>query len=168
MEPTATAETPASPQPQSELILGASAKYFLTTAGRWANFLSIMGFIGTGFILLAVVFIGGVFEKIPALAMSGVGSNGFPIISVIVDVVRFVYVLIAVLNFFGAFYLNQFASKIKNGVLFNDSVLATGAFENLKSFLKLVGITVIVCISIDVLAFIAAIVAAAGLASVMH
>jgi hypothetical protein len=75
------------------------------------------------------------------------------------------YILIDVLYFFFAFYLYQFATKIKAGIKFSDSAQVTIALGKLKSFFKLWGIVTIVIITIYVLAFIIFTVIAVGAAS---
>jgi hypothetical protein len=160
MEPTETTGPILPVEPQPDLVITAEAKYFLHTAGRWATFLGVLGFIGTGFVVIIALFIGTIFSYIgrlnPAAAALPAGVGG---------VLTFIYLLVAVFYFFMSYYIYQFGVSIKNGTTFNDSILATKAFKNLKSHFKLIGITAIVFISIDLLFLAIFIIASIGAAS---
>jgi glucan phosphoethanolaminetransferase (alkaline phosphatase superfamily) len=162
METTETPEQTLSEQPKRELILGEEAKYFLHTAGRWATFLGIMGFIGTGFVVIIAFFIGALFSFIsrlnPAASQMPAGISG---------IFTFVYLLVAVFYFFMSYYLYQFGTSIKSGTLLNDATLATKAFKNLKSHLKLIGITTIVAISLYILILIISLIVGIGATTVL-
>jgi len=150
------------------LILYEEAKYYLHNIGRWASFFSVLGYIFTGFIVLLVVFVGAFFSLISAYQnrFSGLDNDmASNAMSTVLNFLRFIYFGLAVLNFFGAFYLGRFAVRIKKAVAINDTMTATSAFENLKSFFKLIGITTIVVLSLDVLFFTIFIIASIGAAS---
>jgi len=154
--------------PTPGLVLGDEAKYYLHNIGRWAGFFSVLGYIFTGLLVLLVIFVGAFFSIISAFQSkySGVDNDmANTAMSAGLNVLRFVYLGIAVLNFFGAFYLGRFAARIKTAVAINDSLTATSAFENLKSFFKLIGITTIVVLSLDLLFLTIFIIAAIGAAS---
>ena len=147
METTETTEL--TPDPTPDMVLTQEAKYLLHTAGRWATFLGIMGFIGAGIIALLAFFVGTIFTAISKLNPMASGmpfaASGF---------ITFIYLLIAVFYFFIAYYLYQFGVNIKSGTLYNDTIQTTKAFRNLKSHFKLIGITSIVVISFYILFFI--------------
>lgn len=164
METTETTEPIPAPAPAPlQVVLTEQAKYFLHTAGRWATFLGIMGFIGTGFIVLCALFVGTIFTAIsrlnPAAAAIPMGGTGL---------ITFMYLLIAVFYFFMSYYIYQFGANIKRGMALNDSLQATKAFEYLKSHLKLIGITTIVCISLELLVLIGVILVLIFAASALH
>ena len=160
MDTTETTE-PIYPEiPPPNLVLNAEAKYFLHTSGKWASFLGILGFIGTAFIILCAAFIGTIFSFIGRF---NPGAAAIP--GAMGGVITFFYLLFAVFYFFLSFYIYQFGTSIKRATTYNDSVLATKAFRNLKSHLKLVGITAIVIISLYVVIFVFAIIAGV---STMH
>jgi len=163
METTETPGQTLPEQPKLELILGEEAKHFLHTAGRWANFLGILGFIGTGFIVIIAFFIGTLFSYLNRL--NPVAST---LPSGIAGLMTFFYLLIAVLYFFISYYLYQFGTSIKSGTLFNDSALAAKAFKNLKSHFKLIGITTIVVISIYILLLIVVLIVGIGAATSLN
>ena len=137
-----------------DLKLSESAKDFLKETAKWAYFLSILGFIGIGFIIFAALFAGTLFSSMSKLnpAMGAMGSS-FGI------VIAFVYFLIAVLYFFPVYYLNKFASNAKRAFKNNDSETLTTALEYLKSHYKYIGIMTLVVFSLYFLMFIGMIVA---------
>jgi large-conductance mechanosensitive channel len=137
-----------------EMKLSESAKDFLKETAKWAYFLSILGFIGIGFIIFAALFAGTLFSSMSKMnpAMGAMGSS-FGI------VIAFVYFLIAVLYFFPVYYLNKFASNAKRAFKNNDSETLTTALEYLKSHYKYIGIMTLVVFSLYFLMFIGMIVA---------
>jgi hypothetical protein len=137
-----------------EMKLSESAKDFLKETAKWAYFLSILGFIGIGFIIFAALFAGTLFSSMSKMnpAMGAMGSS-FGI------VMAFVYFLIAVLYFFPVYYLNKFASNAKRAFKNNNSETLTTSLEYLKSHYKYIGIMTLVVFSLYFLMFIGMIVA---------
>lgn len=156
-----TPETTPQLTPEKAIFLSEEAQYYLQKAGQWANFLGIMGFIATGFILIAALFIGAVFSNMAKINP----SVQYP--AWMGSAMSFFYVLFAVFNFFFALYLYQFAGRIKNAILYEKSEEITVALSKLKSFFKLWGITTIVFIALYITAIIGVITFAATLASHM-
>jgi len=159
METTETPEfsqPPKQPEKLPEIILNADAKYFLYTAGRWAVFLGIMGFIFTGFIALMAIFAGAIFSTIGRLQ----GAAAMP--AGVGGLITVVYLIFAAVHFFFALYLYQFGVKIKDGITYINELQVTIALGKLKSFFKYWGILVIVVISLYILIFIGAIIFAAA------
>jgi hypothetical protein len=126
------------------LTLNEDAKYFLLQSGKWANFLGIMGFIGTGLLVLAALFIGTIFSMLAKFQ-----SNPYP--AGFGGILSLVYILIAVFYFFFSFYLYQFGNSIKNGIVFHNELQVSAALGKLKSFFKLWGVTTIVIVSLYML-----------------
>lgn len=119
-----------------ELQLDQSAKGFLKETAKWAYFLSIMGFILIGLMVLFAVFAGTLFSNmgntVPGMGAMGGGSFG-----VIMGVV---YFALAAIYFFPVYYLNKFAVNAKKAFRENDSEALTNSFEYLKSHYKFIGI----------------------------
>jgi hypothetical protein len=158
-----TEETYVSPTDSNNLVLTPEAQGYLLSAGKWATFLGILGFVFCGLFFIIALFTGTIFSKMAQItpynnpmftAMAGLGGT-----------ITVFYILIDVLYFFFAFYLYQFATKIKAGIKFSDSAQVAIALGKLKSFFKLWGIVTIVLIGIYVLAFIIFVVVAVGAAS---
>jgi len=118
-----------------ELQLNETAKDFLKETAKWANFLSILGFVGIGLMLVFAVFAGSIFSAMGS-TMRGMGGMGgsFGVI------MAFVYVFIAAIYFFPVYYLNKFAVNAKRAFRDNDSEALTNSFGYLKSHYKFIGI----------------------------
>ncbi len=152
---------PASPSP---LILTPEAQSYLLTAGKWATFLGILGFVFCGLFALFALSIGTILTAAstqmpfnPGLQMMAGFGTGITVF----------YLLIDLLYFFFALYIYQFAVKIKAGINFSDSAHITAGLGKLKSFFKLWGIVTIVIICVYVLAIIGFVVFAATMAKGM-
>jgi hypothetical protein len=161
-----TEETYKSPlAPDNNLILTPEAQSYLLSAGNWASFLGILGFIFCGLYLLFALSIGSIITKVAemqpynpaAAAMIGMGSG-----------ITVFYVLTDVLYFFFALYLYQFAIKVKAGINFSNSTHITTGLRKLKSFFKLWGIVTIVAIALGVLGLVCIIAFAATIGNAMH
>ena len=122
-----------------ELQLNESAKGFLRETAKWAYFLSILGYIGIGFIVLIAIFAGSIFATVGTMMPGGMGGLGssFGIIMTVM------YLLIAALYFFPVYYLNKFASNAKIALRDNDSKSLASSFEYLKSHYKFIGIMMV-------------------------
>jgi hypothetical protein len=142
--------------PNPGLILTFEAQTYLRQAAKWANFLSIIGFICCGFILLASFFVGGVFSRMSEYPY----GSANPMVNMMAGMgagITVFYILIGVWYFFFCLFLNQFAGKIKRGIAFADSTHVAEGLSKLKSFFKLWGISTIIIISLYILIFIVAI-----------
>lgn len=136
-----------------EMKLNESAKDFLKETAKWAYFLSVLGYVGIGFIVLAGLFAGTLFSAMGKMnpAMSSMGSS-FGIVMTVV------YVLIGAIYFFPVYYLNKFASNAKMACATNDSEKLTLSFQYLKSHYKFIGIMTLVVFSLYILMIIGAVI----------
>ncbi|WP_338645965.1 DUF5362 family protein [Flavobacterium sp. KS-LB2] len=132
-----------------EMKLNESAKDFLKETAKWAYFLSILGYIGIGFIIFAALFAGTLFSTMGKMnpAMGAMGSSFGMIMAV-------VYLLIAALYFFPVYYLNKFASNAKAAFKNNDAETLTTSLRYLKSHYKFIGIMTLVIFSLYLLMFV--------------
>lgn len=117
-------------------------KSYLLEMSKWAKFLSILGFVGLGLMLVV--------SLIMIVAGSAFGSFGTGS-AVGAGMVSIVYMLMAVLYFFPIYYLFRSSTGIKNGINSNDQNSLTTGFENLKSHYKFIGILMIVVLSMYIL-----------------
>jgi hypothetical protein len=124
-----------------ELELNTSAKGFLMEAVKWAYFLSILGYVFIGIILLMAVFSGAIFAFIGNLnsEMHNVGLFGGSFFIAI-------YLIIAIFYFIPIYYLNRFAANAKVAFKNKDSEALANSFEFLKSHYKYIGIIAIITI----------------------
>lgn len=127
---------------------GASTRFLAETA-RWGKFLSIVGFVLCGLLVILALFMGTLmgtaFSQIEGAGLLGGGM------SILVTVI---YLILAVLYFFPCLYLFRFSDKMKRALVESNQVEMTSAFENLKSCFKFMGIMTIVLLSFYALAFI--------------
>ncbi len=135
-----------------ELQISTQGKSFLRETAKWANFLSILGFIGVGFIILAALAM--LVFGASTTVFSGV-TGGFMGVGVVI-----VYILIGLFYFFPLYYLNRFANFVKVAINTNDNQKLNEALGYLKSHYKFIGIFTLVILSIYVLIFLVAIMGA--------
>lgn len=144
---------------EQNLELNQLAKEALREGAKWTFFLSIMGFIGVGIMVLAAIFMTIALSSVPSeLDSSGMfgAMKGF---------ISLFYLLMAVLYFFPIYYLYKYSSKVKTALQFNDSNLLADAFVNLKSHHKFLGISIIVIMSLYLLIAIGAVITMIGSAA---
>lgn len=137
-----------------ELNLPPAILGFLKETSTWTYFLSILGFIGIGLMIL-----GGLFFSLALNLMPG--GNPYAGLGVDMSYFGMIYVVIALFYFFPILYLFNFSRKMKSALSSNNNDELTAAFSNLKSHYKFIGIFTIVIISIYVLIFVFAMIAGA-------
>lgn len=136
------------------LSLTETSREYLREGAKWAYFLSILGFIGIGLMVIMGLFMGSIMASVGSMAggsndMGMMGGSFFTIL----------YILMAALYFFPVYYLYKFSSNAKAAVDSNDDLTLETALGYLKSHYKFIGILTIVVLSIYLLFFIGAMVA---------
>ena len=125
-----------------QLKITPSAKGFLKETASWCKFLSILGFISLGLLLLGSFFIGIRYSSLPQVA-------AFPYnLGTLMTVF---YVVIVIIYIFPIYYLYQFSVKVKKALLLKDDEVLTSAFKMLKSHYKFIGVFTIITLSIYLL-----------------
>jgi hypothetical protein len=132
------------PDEPTGLLLLQDGQFYLEQAGKWARFLGIMGFIGSGIIAIVGFFFGTIMT-----VLSRYQATHMP--KIFGGALGFVYILIAVLYFFISLYLYQFGTRIKTAIDTANPIELSLASGKLKSFFKLLGIVTIVILSLNVL-----------------
>ena len=117
--------------------LGEQAKAHLQEASKWAVFLSIVGFIGIGLMIILSFTIGSVLANLPVETLGGLSPQFF----------SYFYLIFAGIYFVPIYYLYQFGSKTKAALHNDDTDLLTFGIKKLKSHYKFIGISTIVGIS---------------------
>lgn len=131
-----------SPFESFELQVTSAAADFLRTAAKWAMFLSILGFIGIGFMILSALMM-----LVAGGAAAGMDSSPYGAGAAMAPgVIGVMYLVFAVLYIFPVIYLYKFSSNAKEAVNSNNSEKLTVSLENLKSHYKFVGIATIITI----------------------
>ncbi|KYP15029.1 DUF5362 family protein [Flavihumibacter sp. CACIAM 22H1] len=140
--------------PQTNLfdlqVDGISSSYLAETA-KWAKFLSIIGFIVCGILVLAGIFMGSILSDLSSMGGNpGVFAGGGSIF------ISILYVAMSALYFFPCLYLYRFAVAMKTALQANDALQLQTSFKNLKSSFRFVGILTIILLSLYVLIFVGA------------
>jgi len=143
---------------QNNLHLNEQAVDALRESAKWSMFLSILGFVGIGFMVILAVFMGFAMSMIPNSSDLGPfgAMKGF---------LSLMYLILAAIYFFPILYLYRYSSQMKRGLQMADSETVSNALVNLKSHHKFLGITAIVMISLYIIIIIGAIVAGVAAAS---
>lgn len=133
----------------NQLYINVISKDFLKEIAKWANFLSIVGFVMIGLFVIFAIFAGTVFSALGSMggSMGAAGMAGGTFITIL-------YLLMAVLYFFPIYYLNKFASNLKVALQQNNSETLATSLGFLKSHYKFIGIMMIVLLSIYALFFV--------------
>jgi len=122
---------------EATLSITSDGRTYLNTTAKWATFLAILGFIGSGIL----VFVGVIMLVISPMMKSG-SSFGFP-----TGVLGLIYLPLAVLYAFPSYYLYSFATKIKSALYNNRQAELDESLKNLKRTFKFLGIMTIVMIA---------------------
>ena len=122
-----------------ELEVNNEIKDFLKETSSWSYFMSIIGFIGIGLMVIFSFFAGTILQNLP---------NAQPIPMDMGLTLTITYLVIAVLYFFPVYYLFQFSNKMKTALLTKNDDTLSDAFEVLKSHYKFMGVFTIIILSL--------------------
>ena len=112
---------------------------FLREAKTWTFFLSILGFIGVAFMVLAGILVSVVFTMIDIFKdMPNAPNFPFPL-----GLIGLIYIILAVVYFFPVYYLYKFSKDIGTALLYFDEERLASAFRFLKKHFKFIGIMII-------------------------
>lgn len=129
---------------------------YLKESAKWGRFLSILGFILSGLMILGSLFMMTVFSSIPASTDLG------PMSALPGAAMGLMYIFIALLYLLPSLFLFRFSKNTLQAINSSNSSQITTAFKNLKSMFKFMGIAAIIFIGIYVIGII---IAAIGLAA---
>jgi hypothetical protein len=115
----------------------------LLEAVKWGKFLAIMGFIGTGFLVLAGIGMGALSSRLG-------DSSGYS--SLIGIGGMFGYLAIAALYFYPAFAMFKFCTLTRQGLQASNQPLFEEGIAYLKRLLRYMGILTIVLIALYIVA----------------
>ncbi|MGN6647379.1 MAG: hypothetical protein ACTHJT_12715 [Cytophaga sp.] len=128
-------------------------KEYLTETAKWGKFLSIVGFVGLGLLVILAFSIGLIFEQLGTAAVDQFGDFN-PGVAVTIF-----YLLFALLWFFPVFYMFKFSTGILKTVPAMDITGIENALSNLKSLFKFYGIFTIVILCFYGILFLVAMIA---------
>ncbi len=137
----------------SGVVITEEIKSYLYETAKWGKFLSIVGFIFLGLMVLGILSFlalgASLFSELgDAGAMGGMGMT-FMIL---------IYGLFIALYFFPTLYLYRFSTKMRTALDANDQQSLSESFMNMKSVFKFWGIFTAIIIGFYVLMFILSIV----------
>ncbi len=136
----------------AEMKMNAQSIEHLRQTARWSQFLSILGFIGLGLMLLGVF--GLMAMQQGRMSYSRIGGQ------MDANVLMIVYLVMIVVYFFPIYYLFQFSSKMKKAIDQKDTITFAEATGFLKNHFQFIGICAIVVLSLYVLGIVVGIGAA--------
>jgi len=130
---------------QSNMQLTGASQEFLLETTKWTRFLSILGFVGIGILIIFALFAGAIFSNLPT---NGPGSptTAFPGAMFTV-----IYLIMAVVYYFPVRYLYNFSVQMRNALSSKINEEVEEALMNLKSHYKFMGIASIIVLSLYVL-----------------
>lgn len=141
---------------QSTLIVTEDIRSYMYETARWAKFLSIVGFLTTGFLIM-IAFSASAFES--ALSQTPGGQQMAELGSTVLMVIM---LLTALLYFYPSLMLFKYATAAKTAVLYEEQDSLVLAMAKMKSFFKFWAILTIVMIAFYVLSIFAAVFATLG------
>ncbi|HET9746302.1 MAG TPA: DUF5362 family protein [Chitinophagaceae bacterium] len=144
--------------PLFEFGIDDMTRMHLAETAKWAKFLSIIGFIMCGLIVILSFFIGSIFSTSLNRYNDYNENTGFAGLGIVMTVL---YLAIGVLYFFPCLFLFRFANQMATALNTNEQLTLNRSFQNLKRMFRYMGILTIVVISLYVLVFIFGIIGAA-------
>jgi uncharacterized membrane protein len=146
-------ESPESIQQVPILQVTPESVSYLATTAKWTKFLSVLGFVFSGFLLLAgvvlTVFFGSVGSQLESSKLPFINS-GF---------IGVIYLVIALIYIWPVIYLNNFSNYATRAVKSGNTEILTRALLNLKRLFKFMGILMIIMLVVYLIAIVAIIVA---------
>ncbi len=132
---------------QPQLMVTEDMRSYIYDIAKWANVLGIIGFVFSGFMLLAAITIGPAMSANPELGKM-LGQFGT------MDPASFTVVLIiyALAFSYPSFLMVRYAAKAKQGVLYGDQESLNEGMAKLKSLFKYFGMLAIFIIGVYIIA----------------
>jgi hypothetical protein len=130
-----------------DLIIDHESSSYLGDTARWAKFLSILGFIFIGLMVIMAFSIGVIMSKFTSqLNDSSAVASALPS-----AIFTFIFLVFAVLYFFPTLFLYRFATRMQMAIRNNDQPQLIGSFRSLKSCFRFIGILTIIVLGLYVL-----------------
>ena len=129
----------------------------LAETAKWAKFLSVVGFIMCGLVVIASFFVGAIFSASTSQYERYGDDSPFAGLGVLMTIF---YLAIGILYFFPCLFLFRFATQMTAALYTNEQLTLNKSFQNLKRMFRYMGILTIIVISLYIFAFVFAIIAA--------
>lgn len=135
-------------------------KGHLSDTARWAKFLSIIGFVFCGLMLIGAIF--GVTTG--SMYASRYGEyEGNRMMAMGSAVGTFIFILVALVYFFPLLFLFRFSSRMKTALQANDQQALDDSFRNLKAMFRFIGVLTIIILAIWLLLIVIGVLGAAAM-----
>jgi amino acid permease len=141
-----------------ELQIDQEAMSYLGATARWGKFLSIVGFVNCGIMVIVALLFGKNFAMLAAFGGGDLLGNS---ISRLGAFVTTLFIVVAVIWFFPNLFLLRFSVKMQSALRDTDQIQLNASLGSLKSCFKYIGILTIVILSFYTILFIVGIIAAA-------
>lgn len=125
---------------ETDLRLDAESRIYLREAAKWARFLGILGFIGSGIILIATFFIW--YSSSQLFGQISNNRSGFA--SLGVGGLVIFYPILAVVSFLVALFTFRFGQRTYRALLTDSQVDFRSGMSNLRLIFRLYGILAII------------------------
>jgi hypothetical protein len=129
----------------NDLSINETSQIHLTASAKWGKFLSIVGFVFCGLMLIAGIYMAAV---VPSSGVYGYAGEAAKIAGI-------TYIISAIILIFPCLYLNKFSNKVQDAIRSTSQESLDTAFINLKAMFKFYGIVTIIFLVLFALAFIA-------------
>lgn len=139
-------------QKHPQLIVTEDMRSYIYDMAKWANFLGIVGFVISAFLLLAALTVGPTINANPEMAkmLGQLGAMDGTTISI-------VFLFYGLLIFYPSLLMVRYAIKAKQGVLYGEQENLNEAMSRLKSLFKYFGVLAIVFIGLYVVTLFSAV-----------
>lgn len=142
-------------QDEIKMRLTPMAENFLMAATRWAKFLSVLGFILSGFILILALAFGTIISALGAMGGSSAVAAGVP-----AALGTIVYLIVSVIYFFIAYFMYNFASKTQKALTSRQEQLMEDGMKSIRNYFQIIGIMAIIGLALFVVIILVGIIAA--------
>jgi uncharacterized membrane protein YjgN (DUF898 family) len=130
----------------NNFVLSYESESFLKETAKWGYFLSILGFVFIGIMVLFAIFMGAFLSKLGSMGGSSM-ENPMSIMGNMGGFMAVIYLIIALIYFFPVYYLYLFSSKAKAAFKNSDNEQLNESFQFLKSHYKFIGIMALIMVS---------------------
>lgn len=121
---------------EHELILSKKDQNNFRETAKWGKFLAIVGFVFSGFMVIA------------GLAMMGSGALFQQEMPMAPGAFGLVYILFALLYIFPSLYLFRFSTQIQTGIRQQSQEQCSNAYDNLRKLFLFMGVMTIIVLSL--------------------
>jgi hypothetical protein len=130
----------------SDLSIDAVASQELRDIAKWGRFLSIVGFVTCGLVVLLGIFSASFLSDFGKLASNTGYASGMG------GIIAAFYIVFAIIYFFPVLFLFQSSTKMRTALNENDQQVFNEALIKLKAFFRYVGILTIIILAFYALA----------------